>query len=188
LAEDGELIERTARGDRAAFASLVQRWRDPLFRYLRSIVPEESAEDALQETFLAVFRGAGGFRGDGSARAWLFGIARRMAARQRRRRAGEPARTEPLEALGVAAGWGATRDPEELASALEDRTRLQAALDALSDEDREVIVLADLEQLTGPEVAELLDLSVSAVKSRLHRARLRLMAELSQEACHVRTD
>jgi len=186
LADEAELIERTARGDRAAFAVLVQRWRDPLFRYLRSVVPPQAAEDALQETFLAVFRGAGGWRG-GSARGWLFGIARRKAARQRRRRAGEPAHTEPLEVLGGAAGWGTTRDPEELASALEDRARLQAALDGLSEEDREVIVLKDLEQLTNPELAELLDLSLAAVKSRLHRARLRLMAELTQEASHART-
>lgn len=188
MAGDRELIERTAAGDRAAFTALVERWRDPVFRYLRSILPNDAAaEDALQETFLAVYRGAGSFRGEGSAKGWVFAVARRWAARQRRRRVGEPAWTEPLDGLGAAAGWGDQRSPEQLASALEDRTRVRVALDALSPDDREVIVLKDLEQLTNAEVGELLDLSVPAVKSRVHRARLRLMAELRREVVHARS-
>ena len=179
--DDGSLIARVAAGDRAAFDALVQRWHAPVFRYVRALVPSDAAaEDALQETFLAIFRGAASYRADGAAKAWILGVARRHAARQRRRRAGEPVQPAPLDVLGAEAGWGSGRSPEELAAALEDRQRIHAALDRLADEHREILVLHDLEQLSGPEVARLLDLSLAAVKSRVHRARLELMARLME--------
>jgi RNA polymerase sigma-70 factor (ECF subfamily) len=159
----------------------VARTRDGLYRYLRSLVrSDEAAEDALQDVFVGAWRGAGAFRGESGGRVWLFGLARRHAARTWRRRAGEPVETMSLADLGKAAGFG-DPDPERLASAVEDQQRLRRALDALSDADREVITLRDLEGLTGPEVAELLELDLAAVKTRLHRARLRLMARLREE-------
>ncbi len=176
---DAALVRRLARGDRAALAVLVERHRDGLWRLLRALTPDAaSAEDAMQETFLAAWRGAAGWRGEGSARAWLYGMARRQAARTWRRRAGEPADPVPLHALGEAAGWGDARSPEELAAAVQDRDRLWAALRSLSPADREVIVLRDLDGLTGPEAAEALGLPLATLKTRLHRARLRLMAAL----------
>ncbi len=180
---DRELIQATASGDRRAFAALVARHRDAAWRLLRAgTADEQAAEDALQETFLAAYRGAAGYRGEGSARAWILGLARRQGARTWRRRAGEPAAPVPLCELGEAAGWGREGDPESLAAALEDRRRLRGALEALAAGDREILVLRDLEQLRAPEVAELLGISVPAVKSRLHRARLRLLAELKRGA------
>ncbi|MCB9780588.1 MAG: RNA polymerase sigma factor [Alphaproteobacteria bacterium] len=180
---DRALLERAAAGDRAAFRAFVARHRGPVWRLLRATCgSEQSAEDALQETFLAVHRAAGSFQGDADARAWLFGIARRQAARTWRRRAGEPLAAEPLDdaqplaALGASAGWGG--DPERVVAAAEDRRRLQAALATLSSHDQEVIVLRDLEGLTGPEAAAALGIPLAAVKTRLHRARLRLMAAL----------
>lgn len=176
---DGGLIAGVAAGDRAAFARLVERWRGPVFRYVRALLPSDAAaEDALQETFLAIYRGAAGYRAEGSARRWILGVARHNAARQRRRRAGEPSDPVPLDALGAEAGWGSGRSPEDLAAALEDQHRVQAALATLPEDDREILVLHDLEQLSGPEVADLLELSLAAVKSRVHRARLKLMARL----------
>ena len=181
----GELIEATARGDRAAYTRLVQAWRLPLHRYLRSMLHgSPAADDALQETLLGVYRAAPMFRGDGSARAWLYGIARRQAHRQTRRRVGEPAAPESLDTLGAAAGWGEIT-PEAMASAAEDRARLHRALESLDDDDREIVTLKDLEQLTNPEVAALLEITLPAVKSRLHRARLRLMARLREEVADV---
>jgi len=177
--EDIELIHATARGDRAAFSALVGRHRAAVWRLARAMTAsEQSAEDVLQETFLAVYRGASGFRSESSPRAWILGTARFKAARTWRRRAGEPAAAEPLDELGCAAGWG---DPELATAALEDRDRLHAALWRLSAGDREVLVLRDLEQLTAPEVAQATGLSEGAVKSRLHRARLRLLKQLRQD-------
>ncbi len=138
----------------------------------------------MQETFLAACRAAGSWRGEGSVRAWLLGLARRQAARTWRRRKGEPLDPVPLHELGNLAGWGRDDDPEAFAQALQDRRRLRAALLRLSPQDREVIVLRDLEQLTGPEAAEALGVDLGALKSRLHRARLRLMVELRQDGRH----
>jgi RNA polymerase sigma-70 factor (ECF subfamily) len=173
---------RVAEGDRVAYARLVDHSRDGLFRYLRSLVRDDAAaEDALQEVLIGVWRGARRWRSDGSARVWMYGIARRQAARSWRRRAGQPDHLESLEALAVAAGFGDARDPEQLVAALEDQARVHAALDRLSDDDREVLTLRDLEGLSGGEVAEILEIDLAAMKSRLHRARLRLLANLRSD-------
>jgi RNA polymerase sigma factor (sigma-70 family) len=179
--QDLELIRRTAAGDRAAFTALVRRHRDGVFRYARGLVSsDQAAEDVLQETWIAVYRGASGFEGASSVRAWVLGISRRLAARTWRLRAGEPADKAPLHELGEQAGWGAEDDPEALAAALESGARVRAALDGLSDSDREILLLRDVEQLTGPEAAEILGISEATMKTRLHRARLRLLAALRE--------
>ena len=177
---EGSLIREVALGDRVAFAHLVERTRAPLYRYLRTLTRGEAAEDALQETMIGVWRSAGTYQGTAPGRVWLYGLARRQAARTWRRRSGEPDATEPLdENLGRDAGFGA--DPEAAVAALEDRARLDRALERLSETDREIVLLRDGEGFTGPEVAELLGIPLAAAKTRLHRARLRLMAELRSE-------
>jgi len=175
---DHDLISATASGDRRAFAVLVARHRAAVWRLVRAGTPgEQAAEDALQETFLAAFRGASAYRGEAPVRVWLFALARRQAARTWRRRAGEPDSPVPLHVLGGLAGWGSD-NPEARAAAREARQHLQAALRQLSAADQEVITLRDLEQLTTPQAATVMGVSPAAVKSRLHRARLRLLAQL----------
>lgn len=175
-----------AGGSADALDALVDRHQARILRYLRALTAgEQAAEDALQETFLAAWRGAAGYRGDAPGRAWLFSVARRQAARTWRRRVGEPTAPVAMDELsdlelGLAAGWGEV-GPNDPLAALEARRRsdqLNEALRRLSPEDREILVLRDLEQLSGSEVAALLDLSLAAQKSRLHRARLRLMVAL----------
>ncbi len=174
--DDRRLIAAIARGDRAAFDALVEAHRDAVWRLVRAHAREPArAEEALQETFLAVWRGA--------VRGWILGLARRQVARAHRQRAGEPRDVEPLDALGCAAGWGAP-DPEAAARAAEVVAHVHAALDRLSAEDREILVLRDLEQLAAAKVCALLDLSLPAQKSRLHRARLRLLAALRDGGEH----
>lgn len=165
---------RVVGGDTAAFQALVVRYRGRVYHLALAITGERSAaEDALQETFLAVHRGAASFAGV-AFRAWLFTIARHEAARTQRRHTPIPMEDTTLEALGEAAGWGA--DDELDAHAM--KTRLAGALARLSSEDREVLVLRDLEECSGEATAASLGLSLQAMKSRLHRARLRLAAEL----------
>ena len=182
-AEEADLLRRTAAGDRSAFAALVKRHQAAVLRLARALTAQAaSAEDVLQETFLAVYRHAGTWSGEASVRAWVLAIARHAAARHGRRHAGEPDRLVPLEVLGENAGWGAEGPrldtPEDAALAAERRRTLEAALGRLSPEDREVLVVRDLEGLPGPEAAALLDLPLATLKTRLHRARLRLMGEL----------
>jgi RNA polymerase sigma-70 factor, ECF subfamily len=178
---DLALIRRSAAGDRDAFDALAGRHGAAVYRYALAICHDPSAaEDALQETFLAAWRGAAGFRGEQGARAWILAIARNAVARRFRRRAGEPHAMEPLDALGRTAGWGDETSPESIALARERADLIGAALAALVAEDREVLVLRDLEELSGEEAARILDIGLPALKSRLHRARLRFMARLRE--------
>lgn len=181
---DRALLERTAQGDRGAFALLVQRHQRAVYRWAKACAPDEaSAQDILQETFLEAWRGATSFQGQGSARAWLLGIARHQAARHRRKRSAQALPQDSLEALGQRAGWGEP-SPEAQAITQERLRRLRAALEALPPQDREILLLRDLEGLTGPEAAQVLGLELSTTKTRLHRARLRLMAALRQGGTH----
>jgi RNA polymerase sigma-70 factor (ECF subfamily) len=175
LIDDRSLLQRAAGGDAEAFEAFVLAHRQPVWRFVRSLTQEAAtAEDALQETFLAAWRSAGSFQGEGSALGWLLTIARRALYRQFRPRAGEPERLEPLAELGEAAGWGAEDDLESFLT----QDEVRRALDKLSIEDREVLLLRDVEGLTNEACASLLGLGLPALKSRLHRARLRFVAQL----------
>lgn len=176
---DRDLLAQSAQGDADAFAVFVHRHRAAVYRYLRAAGPNDAdAEDALQQTFLQAWRGAGG-TDVRNARAWLCTIARHALLRQRRRPSAAPAAMESLDALGAAAGFAdPVATPERLAGALEERAALSEALDGLPAQDREVLMLREIEQLSGEETAAVLGLSLDAMKSRLHRARLRLVAEV----------
>lgn len=175
---DAEELRLTATGDRDAFERFVERHQAGVLRYLLGTMADaDRAEDALQETFIAAWRGAAGFRGSGPARAWLLAIARNAARRQVRRRAGEPARFVPLEELGVSAGWGA-EGGDDAERRLESRELVEQGFRGLDAEDREILILRELEGFSGEEVAAMLGITLAAAKSRLHRARLRFTAQL----------
>ncbi len=175
---DRELLGRTAAGDDAAFAAFVGRHEAAVLRFCQTLVRQPAAaEDALQETFLAAWRKANTFRGEGSARSWLFTIARRWVYRLTQRE--PPASGEgsaPIEDLAVKAGWGVARDSEDWKTRLDDRIYLEQAFARLARNDREVILLRDVEGFSASEAAEVLGIEVPVLKSRLHRARLRLTA------------
>ncbi|NWF85837.1 MAG: sigma-70 family RNA polymerase sigma factor [Bryobacteraceae bacterium] len=180
------MISQTAAGDRGAFHSLVLRHQSAIYRHLRTLTPTvQDAEDALQETFLAAFRHAATYRGESSARTWLFTIARNSAFRLARKKL--PSQTDSLtendgllDELARKAGFGAG-DPEELAIRAQCRERMNRALSSLSAEDREILILRDLEGLSGEETSAVLSIGLAAMKSRLHRARLRLAAVLREQ-------
>jgi len=173
--EDLEALARVASGERRAMTSIVEHHRDAVFRYARTLCRSEAqAEDVLQDTFIAAMRHADDFRGAGSVRGWLLTIARNRAFTAQRKRSGEPAHFEPLDALGVEAGWGA----EDALEVLARKDALRQAMATLDPEDQEILTLRELEGLSGPEAAEVLGLSLAAMKSRLHRARLKLAAAL----------
>lgn len=151
----------------------MDRHADAVHRLLLSVgATPDDAEDALQDCFVAAWRGASTFRGSGAARGWLFTIARNALRRQHRRRAGEPAEYESLDSLGASAGWGSESD---FSHRFEVRETLEWALGQLPPDEREVVVLRDLEGFSGQETADALELSLAGMKSRLHRGRLRLM-------------
>ena len=170
-------LEAVAAGDREAFTLLVTRHAASVRRLAGALTSDEAtADDVTQEVFLSVWRGARGFRNEGSVRGWLLTITRNAARRSARRRVGEPAQTEELGGLAMCAGWGGVRPEPGFLRTLESRELLSAALTRLAAADREVLTLVDLEGMSLRESATMLELDVAALKSRLHRARLRLLA------------
>jgi RNA polymerase sigma-70 factor (ECF subfamily) len=172
-ATDEALVARSGRGDRAAFDRLVDRHGGALFRFAaRTCRNERDAEDAVQDGLLAAWRGAASFRGEASARAWLFQVILHACRRRGRRRAGEPAAHEAVEEAEAMPGQAPS--PEAQAEARQTGAALAAALAAMPEEGREVLLLRDVEGLSGEEAAAVLGVGLAAMKSRLHRARLEL--------------
>ena len=180
---DSELMERVRAGDAAAFTRLVERYRGAVFRFATHLVPD-AAEDVLQETFITALKHVKDLRRDASVKAWLLAIARSKVLQQRSRLSvtrSTPEPDETLEVLARDAGFGAPLSPEELTSRLERQALLERALAAIPEDEREVVVLRDVEGLSGDEAAAAVGLSLPALKSRLHRGRLHLVAALKKE-------
>jgi RNA polymerase sigma-70 factor, ECF subfamily len=179
LTGDSDLLSQSASGDAQAFEAFVLRHRGAVWRFARSLSRDAAlAEDALQEAFLAAWRNAASFHGEGPALAWMLAITRHAVYRQHRVRVGEPVRMESLAELGEAAGWGADPDPLEVLVAQDEVRR---ALDRMGVEDRELLLLREVEGLTNEACADLLGIGLPALKSRLHRARLRFVAHFQGE-------
>lgn len=178
---DLELLRDAREGDSVAMEELLARHEKQIFRFgMRMCGSEEDARDVLQETLVAAFQGLPEFRGDAELSTWLYRIARSHCSRARRLKVGEPARMGPLEAPEVRALPADAPAPDALAHARQVGDALQAAIRALPERHREVVVLKDVEGLSAEEVAEVLGEDVAAVKSRLHRARLELRRSLSE--------
>jgi len=170
---DESLLGRCAGGDRAAFDRLVDRHGGALFRFaIRSCGARRDAEDAVQDGLLAAWRGAATFRGEASARSWLFQVVLHACRRRSRRRAGEPAAHASMEEAERLADGSSGAD--EQAAARQSAAALATALAQLPEDSREVLLLRDVEGLEGPEAAAALGIGLAAMKSRLHRARLEL--------------
>jgi len=175
---DQALLEAVRAGDRRALEELIERHESGVFRFgLKMCRQEEDAKDVLQETLLAAARYLPSFRGASSVTTWLYGIARSFCIKKRRTSRFAPQQLESLEGLqarGDAAAEVADsrRGPEELAANGQLQEVLDGAIGGLEPMYREVLLLRDVEGLSAPEVAEVMGLSVAAVKSRLHRARM----------------
>jgi RNA polymerase sigma-70 factor (ECF subfamily) len=177
MESDAELVSAAQRGDREALGRLLERHQAKVYRFgMRMCRGEEDAKDVLQETLITAVRTLPDFRGASSLSTWLYSIARSFCIKQRRRSKFAPETVESLDAREPSKAALELPDPARGADEALDSHRLEAALDeaigALEPKYREVLVLRDVEGLSAAEVAEVLDLSVDAVKSRLHRARV----------------
>ncbi len=172
-----ELVELLARDDMAAIEALYARFAKSLFAYVRSLGPDDGlAEEIVQDTFVAAWRGASGFEGRSTLSSWLFGIARRQARDRMRRWV--PV-MEPADVLEAAPD--PELGPEAQALAAASRDAIRRAMSRIPDADREVLLLTFAHELSGPEVAEVLGIPAGTVKSRLFHARQRLREQLSEE-------
>ncbi len=183
---DAVLLERIRAGDQTACASCIDLHAATLYRLaLRMMGSPEEAEDVVQETFLSAFKAIDGFEGRSSLGTWLYRIAYNTALMRLRKKQplfvsidGPASDGESEPATPVALfDWCCL--PDRDFETAEARTQVEAAIAELPDGLRAVFVLRELEGLSTEETAQVLDLSIANVKTRLHRARLRLRERLS---------
>jgi len=177
---DTDLAERHRRGDGRAFDEVYSRHSTMIYNLaLRMSGDREAAADLTQDIFLRIYRHLGSFRGNSSLKTWVY----RVGLNQCRSRLG---RKRPLEqplaeegAEGVAPLPDPARGPEEIAMAGETAERVTAALAGIHLAFREAVVLRDLQGLEYEEIAQLLDVPIGTVRSRIARGReaLRLALE-----------
>ena len=178
-------LEALRAGDRAQFVLLVDTYSTPIYRLvLKMLGNEQDAEDLLQTTFLKAFQHVGEFEGRSSLTTWLYRIAANEALMLLRRK--RPAFSlddepedldgEPLQPLQLA-DWAPPPESELLSA--ETKLRLDRAIQNLPPRLRVVFLMRDIEGLSIRETGEALDLSDTAVKTRLLRARLFLREQLS---------
>jgi RNA polymerase sigma-70 factor (ECF subfamily) len=177
---DEELLAAIRAGDDAALDVLLARHAPSIYRFgVKMCRDAEDAKDVLQETLLAAARSVREFRGASSLSTWLYSVARSFCIKKRRTSKFAPTETVSLDDPASAVQPHAPeKAPDETAAGRELSALLNASIASLDPENREVLVLRDVEGLTAAEVAEVLGLTVDAVKSRLHRARAQVRARL----------
>jgi len=182
---DEELVRIAQAGDTRAFDELVDRYRDKVYRLCFKILRhEDDAAEALQDAFLSAFRGIKNFKVESTFSTWLYRIATNASLMKYRKRRDNlvsleqsQSQNEDAETLQVA-DWS-TQPVEDVLNA-ETREVMEEGISRLPEDLRTVFVLRDVEEMSNAEVAEILELSVAAVKSRLHRARLTLRDRLNR--------
>lgn len=187
LENETELVAESRKGDGEAFSTLVKQYDRNIYRLAMNITGNrEDAEDVLQEAFLKAYTNLDRFQGNSRFYTWLVRIAVNEALMKLRKRRGdrsvsldEPVTTDDNQMMPrEIEDWD--DDPEEQYAKTELQRILNEAIESLEPQFRMVVVLRDVEQLSTEETAELLDLSVPAVKSRLLRGRLKLRERLNK--------
>ena len=180
---DTQLLEAARGGDVRSLEDLLERHQAQVYRFgMKMCRDPEDAKDVLQDTLLAMARNIRDFRGASSISTWLYTIARSFCIKKRRRSKFAPDRERSLDtdvAPEAARLADPAMSPDEALAGKEVEQALGQAIGALEPMYREVLLLRDVEGLTALEVAEVLGVSVQAVKSRLHRARLSVRAHLA---------
>lgn len=182
---DSDLMRRVQRGDREAFAELVERYQQPIYNFiLRTVRDETEAEDLVQNTFVQVWKSARRFRVSARFSTWLYTIARNLSLNEIRRRSRHQAAS--LDAphpdnqeltLHQVEDSSSLVPPEQLARD-ELFAKVEEAIGDLPENQRTALLLCREEDVSYEEIAEVLGLSLSATKSVIHRAREVLRSRL----------
>ena len=185
--DDVALVDRSKNGDMQAFAALVAKYQDRIFNtILRMCGQRADAEELAQETFLRALERLGQFRGHSRFYPGLFRIAANLTISHRRRTGRIAFHSlaaddgDGSQADGLTAAIAARRNPgpEAMAMAADAKRRVLEALEALDEEHRLVVILRDMEDMDYAEIAEVLNLPMGTVKSRLHRGRCAMKDKL----------
>lgn len=176
---DARLVDLAREGQARAFDELVRRYRERVYRLCFKILRhEDDALEASQDAFLSAYRGIPRFKSESTFSTWLYRVATNAALmKYRKRRDGHvsyeqsQSALEDLEPMAIA-DWSA--QPLDVLLDTETREILSREMDKLPDNEREVFVLRDIMEQSNEQVARELGITVAAVKSRLHRARVHL--------------
>jgi RNA polymerase sigma-70 factor (ECF subfamily) len=191
VGEDTELLERLRSGDETAFDELIGRYHTRLVRLARTFVAnQQSAEDVVQDTWLAVIRGVERFEGRSSLQTWLY----RICVNRARSRGLADHRLVPIDSTPASvdparfASSGAWAEPLEPWSNIDDRLFAQAmapvllsAIDRLPEGQRQVVTLRDVDGLTSSQTCDVLGITETNQRVLLHRARARLRTAVESE-------
>ena len=180
---DEQMVERALSGDPEAFGEIVRRWERRIFAQSFGMLGrEEDARDATQETFLAAFRNLRGFRGEARVSSWLHRIAvNQCITRQRRAKVrSETALEDEAEKNAAIFAMPADSSPAREAENVERHLAVRRAVCSLPPDLRQVIVMKEFEELTFQQIADVLELPLSTVKSRLYTALRQLQLRLQK--------
>lgn len=180
---DDELVQRMRAGEETAYESLIERFQQPVYNLaFRLLNDPGDAGDVVQEVFLKVFRNVGHFRRQSSLKTWIYRITVNEAHNQRRwffrHRSREVALDDEPESTHQAVS-DSTRSPFDYTFDREKQLLIENALARINPLFREVVVLRDIEELSYEEIADVLQISLGTVKSRIMRGREALKTELT---------
>lgn len=186
MEDDAELLEEWRAGDRAAGNALFRRHFASIRRFFRNKIAPDDVEDLIQRTFAACVEGKERFRGDSSFRTFLFAVARRQLYKFLRDRASRDARVDPD--LGVSSINALGHSPSSVLAARQDQALVLEALQRISVDHQVMLELYYWEQLPGPDIARVFDITPTTVRTRLFRARRALEEAINElrEASGVR--
>jgi RNA polymerase sigma-70 factor, ECF subfamily len=192
--EESALIAQLKAGSEEAFAWLIATYHQPVYSLIARTIPDGSdPADVTQEVFVKIYRGISGFHGDASLRTWIYRIALHEASNQRRWWSRHRRQEVTIEAETGDSSEGQPlcikdtlvdehESPFEMALHSEMRQRVEAGLREIPEAFRAVVVLRDLEGFAYEEIAEILNVNLGTVKSRLMRGRAHLKAQLAPYA------
>lgn len=179
-----ELVERLKRRDEAAFTELIRLYEKRIFQLvLRMLGDRGEAEDVAQDVFLTVFKSIDSFRGDSKLSTWLYRVATNHCknrikyldrrARGKKTELDDLSEHDRVESASMSASAHVAR-PDQQAEANQMEALMRRAIGELDEEQRELVILRDVENLSYEEIQAITGLPEGTVKSRLHRARLSL--------------
>jgi RNA polymerase sigma-70 factor, ECF subfamily len=180
---DEIIVQRALTGDAEAFGEIVRRWERRIFALAYGMLGrEEDARDATQETFLAAFRNLRGFRGEAKVSSWLHRIAvNQCITRQRQARVrSEAALEDEQDKDAISFATPVRYSPLRVVEGRQETVAVRRAINSLPLELRQVVIMKEFEELTFREIADVLDLPLSTVKSRLYTAMKQLQMRLQK--------
>ena len=183
--EEKALIARCKRGDLDAFNELIKKYEKPVYNFAYRLTGRyDDAQDVAQDAFVRVYNAIGSFRGDASFSTWLFRITTNVFLDERKKTRAHP--TSSLDEYIATEESSMARQvedpsptPEMLTEGMERSQLLEQAIQSLPEYQRAMVVLYHTEQKSYEEIAEIMDMPIGTVKSRLNRARLALKEKLT---------